>query len=62
MKRNKGGRPPKYTEVEIMEYKIEKYFESCFTPARDRNGKFLRDEKRKNNKKSNKTVHYDWTC
>lgn len=44
-----GGRPPKYTKAEIMEYKINKYFESCFVPARDKLGKFLRDEKRKYN-------------
>lgn len=25
----KGGRPKKYTEVEIMQQKIEKYFEEC---------------------------------
>lgn len=48
-KRNKGGRPQKYKEVATMKHKIEEYFESCFTPARDRNGRFLRDEKRKNN-------------
>ena len=44
-----GGRPPKYTKAEIMEYKINKYFESCFVPARNKLGKFLRDEKRKYN-------------
>ena len=45
-KKHAGGRPPKYTRAEIMEYKIEKYFESCFMASRDRNGKILRDEKR----------------
>ena len=63
-KRNKhaGGRPPKYTEVEIMQYKINKYFDSCFTPARDRNGKLLGDEKRKYCKNTSKTFHRFWTC
>ena len=41
MKKQKhaGGRPPKYTKAEMMRYKINQYFESCFVPARDRNGK-----------------------
>ena len=62
MKKQKhaGGRPPKYTEAETMEYKINKYFESCFVPARDRNGKFLRDEKRENYKDTSKTIYYIW--
>ena len=41
-KKHAGGRPPKYTEAETMQYKINKYFDSCFTPARDRNGNFLK--------------------
>lgn len=56
-KKHTGGRPPKYTEAEAMQYKIDKYFESCFTPARDKNGKFLRDLKRKYNKDTNKTFY-----
>lgn len=59
-KKHAGGRPPKYIEVETMQYKIDKYFDSCFTPARDRNGKFLRDEKRRYNKNTSKTVYYFW--
>ena len=60
MKKRKhaGGRPPKYTKAEIMQYKIDQYFDSCFTPARDRNGKLLRDEKRKYNKNTSKTIYY----
>lgn len=58
--KNKPGRPPKYTEVETMQCKIEEYFNSCFTPARDRNGKLLIDEKRKYNKNTNKTIYYFW--
>lgn len=57
-KKHAGGRPPKYTEVEIMQYKIDEYFDSCFAPARDRNGKFLRDEKREYNKNTSKTIYY----
>ena len=57
-KKHAGGRPPKYTKAEIMQHKIEQYFNSCFTPARDRNGKFLRDEKRKYNKNTSKTIYY----
>lgn len=45
-KRHAGGRPPKYTEVETMQNKINKYFDSCFIASRDRNGKILRDEYR----------------
>lgn len=56
-KNHTGGRPPKYTKAEIMQHKINKYFESCFIPARDRNGKFLRDEKRKYNKNASKTIY-----
>lgn len=26
---NKGGRPKKYTEVEVMQQKIDKYFDKC---------------------------------
>lgn len=59
-KKHAGGRPPKYTEAEEMQYKINKYFESCFVASRDRNGKFLRDEKRKNNKNTSKTIYYFW--
>ena len=61
-KRHPGGRPPKYTEAEKMEYKISEYFESCFIPSRDRAGNILRDEKRKCNKDSNKTFYYFWSC
>ena len=27
--KNKGGRPKKYTDVQILEQKIKKYFEEC---------------------------------
>jgi len=30
---NRNGRPKKYTEVEIMQEKIDKYFESCYRPV-----------------------------
>lgn len=43
-KKHTGGRPPKYTEAQAMQYKIDKYFASCFVALRDRNGKILRDE------------------
>lgn len=45
-KKHAGGRPPKYTKAETMQYKIDKYFDSCFVASRDRNGKILRDEYR----------------
>lgn len=61
-KRHAGGRPPKYTKAEIMQYKIDKYFESCFVPARDKNGKILRNEKRRGYKGTSKTIHNFWTC
>lgn len=41
---NLGGRPAKYTKAEKMQYKIDKYFESCFTAVRDKSGNILRDE------------------
>lgn len=46
-KKHAGGRPPKYTKAENMQYKINQYFDSCFVASRDRNGKILRDERRK---------------
>lgn len=57
-KKHAGGRPPKYTKTEIMQYKIDKYFESCFTPLRDRNGKFLKNFDREYNENTNKAVYY----
>ena len=42
-RKHKGGRPRKYTEAEQMQYKIDKYFESCFIPARDERGNIQRD-------------------
>ena len=59
-KKNTGGRPKKYTDVEIMEQNIEQYFASCFVPLRDRNGNILIDEKRKSIKKASKTFYYLW--
>lgn len=59
-KKHTVGRPLKYTEAETMNYKIEEYFNSCFIPARDKNGDFLRDEKRKYNKNTNKTIYNFW--
>lgn len=44
-KKHAGGRPPKYTKAEIMQYKINKYFESCFVPSRNKKGEILFDEK-----------------
>lgn len=38
-----GGRPKAYTDVEIMQQKIDSYFDSCFEPKRDKEGKILRD-------------------
>lgn len=46
-KKHAGGRPPKYTKAEIMQYKINKYFESCFVPSRNKKGEILLDEKGK---------------
>lgn len=46
-KKHAGGRPPKYTKAEIMQYKINKYFESCFVPSRNKKGEILFDEKGK---------------
>ena len=42
-KKHKGGRPRKYTKAEQMQYKIDKYFESCFIAARDERGNIMRD-------------------
>lgn len=44
-RRNAGGRPPKYTKAEEMQYKIDKYFKSCYTVKTDKNGKIVKDER-----------------
>lgn len=44
-KRKAGGRPPKYTKAEIMQYKINQYFESCYIIKTNKNGDIVRDEK-----------------
>ncbi len=41
--KHKGGRPRKYTKAEEMQYKIDKYFESCFKPEINEKGKVQRD-------------------
>lgn len=33
-KKNKGGRPKKYTDVEVMQEKIDLYFENCKAEGR----------------------------
>lgn len=43
-KKKLGGRPPKYTKEEQMIEKINKYFQSCFTAQRNRNGDIIIDE------------------
>ncbi len=43
-RKNLRGRPPKYTKAEEMIYRINKYFESCFTVQRNRNGEIIVDE------------------
>lgn len=43
-KKKLGGRPPKYTKAEEMVNKINRYFESCFTAQRNRNGEIIIDE------------------
>lgn len=60
MKKRQGGRPPQYTKAQEMQYKINKYFDSCFVASRDRNGKILRDEYRKCSKNTNKTIYCFW--
>ncbi len=51
----KNGRPRKYTEAEIMQEKIDKYFESCYRPVtriidgkcvnvKNKNGEVLKEQ------------------
>lgn len=44
-KKRAGGRPRKYTEAEQMQYKINKYFESCYITKTNKDGKIAIDEK-----------------
>ena len=53
--KNPGGRPPMYTSVEEMQKKIDAYFEECDgkilfdpdgNPMRDKNGRFIRDDRK----------------
>ncbi|MCI8654259.1 MAG: hypothetical protein HFJ48_00035 [Clostridia bacterium] len=44
-RRKAGGRPPKYTDAEQIQYKINKYFESCYITKTNKDGKIAIDEK-----------------
>ena len=42
-KKHAGGRPPKYTNAEEIQKKIDEYFNSCFTILRDEGGNIMLD-------------------
>lgn len=44
-RRKTGGRPPKYTKAEEMQYKIDKYFKSCYIVKTNVHGEIVKDER-----------------